>query len=121
MSKSRVYEIAKELNVDSKLIIEKLKAMDVDVKNHMSSITEAEAAKVKQAFQKPAPKQPEKPKMEAKPEAVKEQPKTDGAAQAGAQNRNNSYRENGKRDMTQKSGQKPQNNQSRPAGGENRE
>ena len=121
MSKSRVYEIAKELNVDSKLIIEKLKAMDVDVKNHMSSITEAEAAKVKQAFQKPAPKQPEKPKMEAKPETVKEQPKTDGAAQAGAQNRNNSYRENGKRDMTQKSGQKPQNNQSRPAGGENRE
>jgi translation initiation factor IF-2 len=58
MSKSRVYEIAKELNVDSKLIIEKLEAMDVDVKNHMSSITEAEAAKVKQAFQKPAPKHP---------------------------------------------------------------
>ena len=34
MSKSRVYEIAKELNVDSKLIIEKCKAMNVDVKNH---------------------------------------------------------------------------------------
>ena len=77
MSKSRVYEIAKELNVDSKLIIEKLKAMDVDVKNHMSSITEAEAAKVKQAFQKPAPKQPEKPKMEAKPEAEPEVKQTE--------------------------------------------
>ena len=135
MSKSRVYEIAKELNVDSKLIIEKLKAMDVDVKNHMSSITEAEAAKVKQAFQKPAAKQPEKPKAEAKTEmAVKkeqpkevrqnkteEQTKAEGSTQTGAQNRNNSYRENGKRDMTQKSGQKPQNNQSRPAGGDNRE
>ena len=72
MSKSRVYEIAKELNVDSKLIIEKLKAMDVDVKNHMSSITDAEAAKVKQAFQKSAaPKQPEKPRAD-KPEAKAE-------------------------------------------------
>ncbi|MBR4943844.1 MAG: translation initiation factor IF-2 [Peptococcaceae bacterium] len=135
MSKSRVYEIAKELNVDSKLIIEKLKAMDVDVKNHMSSITDAEAAKVKQAFQKPAaPKQPEKPradKPEAKAEPVrKEQPREQRAGRpnedrprndAGAQNRNNSYRENGKRDMTQKSGQRPQNNQSRPAGGDNRE
>ncbi len=132
MSKSRVYEIAKELNVDSKLIIEKCKAMIVDVKNHMSSITEAEAAKVKQAFLKPAaPKQPEKPKAEKKEQPreqrdVKEQrqnrPNDDRSRNdAGAQNRTNSNRENGKRDMTQKSGQKPQNNQSRPAGGDNRE
>lgn len=132
MSKSRVYEIAKELNVDSKLIIEKCKAMNVDVKNHMSSITEAEAAKVKQAFLKPAaPKQPEKPKAEKKEQPreqrdVKEQrqnrPNDDRSRNdAGAQNRTNSNRENGKRDMTQKSGQKPQNNQSRPAGGDNRE
>ena len=132
MSKSRVYEIAKELNVDSKLIIEKCKAMNVDVKNHMSSITEAEAAKVKQAFLKPAaPKQPEKPKAEKKEQPreqrdVKEQRQNrsnDDRSRndAGAQNRTNSNRENGKRDMTQKSGQKPQNNQSRPAGGDNRE
>ncbi len=132
MSKSRVYEIAKELNVDSKLIIEKCKAMNVDVKNHMSSITEAEAAKVKQAFLKPAaPKQPEKQKAEKKEQPreqrdVKEQrqnrPNDDRSRNdAGAQNRTNSNRENGKRDMTQKSGQKPQNNQSRPAGGDNRE
>ena len=53
MSKARVYEIAKELNVDSKLIIEKLKEMNVEVKNHMSSVTEEDTAKVKQAFQKP--------------------------------------------------------------------
>lgn len=30
MSKSRIYEIAKELNVDSKLIVEKLKEMNVE-------------------------------------------------------------------------------------------
>ena len=144
MSKSRVYEIAKELNVDSKVIVEKLKAMNVDVKNHMSSITEADAEKVKQAFQKPAaPKQPEKTGAPEKKEPVKEkeqgkekeqakgndQAKEKGPKEqrqnkpgdAGAQNRNNSYRENGKRDMTQKSGQKPQNNQSKFSGNDNRE
>lgn len=52
MSKARVYEIAKELNVDSKLILEKLKEMNVEVKNHMSSVSEADTIKVKQAFQK---------------------------------------------------------------------
>ena len=52
MSKSRIYEIAKELNVDSKLIVEKLKEMNVEVKNHMSSITEEDAAKVRRTFQK---------------------------------------------------------------------
>ena len=50
MSKSRIYEIAKELNVDSKLIVEKLKEMNVEVKNHMSSITEEDAAKVDGLF-----------------------------------------------------------------------
>ncbi len=65
MSKARVYEIAKELNVDSKLVIEQLKGMNVEVKNHMSSVSEEEAAKVKQAFQKPE-KKAEKP-AEAKP------------------------------------------------------
>ena len=64
MSKARVYEIAKELNVDSKLIIEKLKEMNVEVKNHMSSVTEEDTAKVKQAFQKPE-KRAEKPNSSA--------------------------------------------------------
>ena len=63
MGKSRIYEIAKELNVDSKLIIEKLKDMKVEVKNHMSSITEEESNQIRQAFQKPAaPKQQDKMK-----------------------------------------------------------
>lgn len=66
MSKARVYEIAKELNVDSKLIVEKLKEMNVDVKNHMSSISEEDKNRVKQAFQKPAAaRKPEKGKQEA--------------------------------------------------------
>ena len=71
MSKARVYEIAKELNVDSKLVIEKLKSMNVEVKNHMSSVSEEDTAKVKQAFQKPE-KKVEKP-VEKKPADKPEQ------------------------------------------------
>ena len=71
MSKARVYEIAKELNVDSKLVIEKLKGMNVEVKNHMRSVSEEDTAKVKQAFQKPE-KKVEKP-VEKKPADKPEQ------------------------------------------------
>lgn len=123
MSKARIYEIAKELNVDSKLIVEKLKEMHIDVKNHMSSITEEESAKVKQAFQKSAaPKQQVKDtgdlaKKERQVRSNEERPKRE----QGNQNRNNSYRENGKKDMTQKSGQKQQNTQVKSSGSEGRE
>lgn len=105
MGKSRIYEIAKELNVDSKLIIEKLKDMKVEVKNHMSSITEEESNQIRQAFQKPAaPKQQDKMK-----------------ANTGNQSRNNSHRENEKNNMSQKTGQKQPNSQSKPSGNDNRE
>lgn len=105
MGKSRIYEIAKELNVDSKLIVEKLKEMHIDVKNHMSSITEEESNQVRQAFHKSAvPKQQEKMKTNTENDS-----------------RNNSHRENEKNNMSQKTGQKQSNNQSKPTGSENRE
>ncbi|MCG8500343.1 MAG: translation initiation factor IF-2 [Firmicutes bacterium] len=40
MSKPRVYEIAKDLNVSSKQLIEKLQDFDVKIKNHMSTLEE---------------------------------------------------------------------------------
>lgn len=43
MSKIRVYEIAKQLNVSSKEIIEKLKEYDVHVHSHMSTLEKDEA------------------------------------------------------------------------------
>lgn len=45
MSKRRVHEIAKQLNVDSKEIIAVLKDFDIEAKNHMSTIDE-EAEKI---------------------------------------------------------------------------
>ena len=132
MSKARVYEIAKELNVDSKLIIEQLKSMNVEVKNHMSSVSEEDTAKVKQAFQK-TEKKVEKP-VEKKPEPAKEAVKEPVRDQNrdnrnNGQNRNQNFnrdnnnnrdnrnnynnRENGNRDQ-QKNGQRPQGNQAKP-------
>ncbi|MED1864192.1 translation initiation factor IF-2 [Fictibacillus nanhaiensis] len=50
MSKIRVYEYAKQKNVQSKDIIEKLKTMDVHVANHMSMIDQAALKKLDEAY-----------------------------------------------------------------------
>ena len=47
MSKKRVYELAKELNVPSKDIVEKAQSAGVNVKNHMSTLSDSDAEKVK--------------------------------------------------------------------------
>ena len=36
MEKTRIYELAKELNVDNKVLLNKLDEMQVPYKNHMS-------------------------------------------------------------------------------------
>jgi len=50
MSKIRVYEYAKQLNMSSKEIISILKRMDVTVNNHMSMIGEEEIQKIQSYF-----------------------------------------------------------------------
>ncbi len=54
MAKVRVYELAKSLDKDSKEIIEILKKDGVDVKNHMSSVSDEDANKVRNRFSKSA-------------------------------------------------------------------
>jgi len=81
MSKTRVYELAKELNVASKEIIEKAKEVGISYNSHMSTMEEAEISKIKGAWNsKPAAKPaPKAEKKEAKPapkqEAKKAEPK----------------------------------------------
>jgi translation initiation factor IF-2 len=50
MSKIRVYEYAKEKNVSSKEIINKLKDMNVEVSNHMSTINDTAKDKLDKSF-----------------------------------------------------------------------
>jgi len=49
MAKIRIYELAKQFNVTNKVLIEKLKEMDIAVKSHMSAIDEETAANIKKA------------------------------------------------------------------------
>ena len=128
MSKSRIYEIAKELNVDSKLIVEKLKEMNVEVKNHMSSITEEDATKVRRTFQKQESPKSQEHKAESGNIAASvknEQSQVKEERSRNVQNKNNGKdygsRDKGKRDNSQKNGQRPQNGQNKNAGNENRE
>ena len=81
MSKTRVYELAKELNVASKEIIERAKEVGISYNSHMSTMEEAEISKIKGAWNsKPAAKPaPKAEKKEAKPapkqEVKKAEPK----------------------------------------------
>ncbi len=65
MRKMRVYEYAKEKNISSKEIIDKLKSFNIEVTNHMSVITE-EAMKQLEGSKKEEPKSVT-PKKEVKP------------------------------------------------------
>ena len=50
MSKTRVHELAKTLNIGSKELVEKLKQMNIEVKSHMSVLTDEDVDKVLDVF-----------------------------------------------------------------------
>ncbi len=55
MAKKRIYEIAKEVGVDNKVVVQKAKDLGLDVKNHMSSVDDSQVAKLKNSFPNSAP------------------------------------------------------------------
>ncbi len=56
MAKLRVYELARELNLENKALLEKMEKMGIEVKSHMSSLDEAAIKQIKQElFGKKAP------------------------------------------------------------------
>ena len=52
MGKIKIHEIAKEIGLTSKEIIEKANELGIEVKSHMSGVDETEANKIKSAFSK---------------------------------------------------------------------
>ncbi len=84
MAKVRVYELAKDLGVESKELIAKLSSVGIDVKNHMSTLEDNEVAKVlgetkgeKKGAKRKARETGESPPAEPKPKA-KTKTKTEG-------------------------------------------
>jgi translation initiation factor IF-2 len=62
----KVYELAKELGIDSISLLDKLKSMNIAVKSHMSAITEDQAKAAREALTAKAP-----PAAKAKTSAVR--------------------------------------------------
>lgn len=54
MSKTRIHELAKELNVTTKQVIDSATALGYEVKNHMSALDEPEIKQIKGKFMKKA-------------------------------------------------------------------
>ena len=62
MAKTRIYELAKELGIDNKAVVNKAKELGFDVKNHMSSLEDSQVNQIKGSFRSSAPaKKQEKP------------------------------------------------------------
>ena len=60
MAKIKIYEIAKELNVDNKSVIDVANKIGLSVKSHLSAIEEAEAKKIRDSFNKKVSNKEEK-------------------------------------------------------------
>ncbi|AYM03089.1 translation initiation factor IF-2 [Levilactobacillus yiduensis] len=65
MGKKRIYELAKEINVSSKQIIDKAAAKGFPVKNHMSTLGENEERQLRAAFQSHGKTQSQPEKVQA--------------------------------------------------------
>ena len=86
MSKIRIYELAKQLGVANKDLMEKIHSVGIEAKSHMAMLTEEEAAKVTALYQ-PKKEEPKKeaPKKEApKKDAPKQEVKKDAPKQQHA-------------------------------------
>ena len=74
MAKKRVYELAKQLNISNKDLIEKLNELGIEVNNHMSTVDEENAELVKELL---GGEKNEAPKAEKNEKAEKaERPKS---------------------------------------------
>ena len=52
MGKTKIHEIAKKLGLNSKDVLEKAKELGIDVKSHLSVLTDNDAKKLEQSFEK---------------------------------------------------------------------
>ena len=113
MSKMRIYELAKQLGVANKELMEKMKSVGMEANSHMSMIEESDADKIRKLYQ-PAQKA-EEPKKEAPKQEVKEQHK--GNQQKDAPKQDN--RNKGENKKAQ-DGKNPQNNNNQNKNNQNK-
>ena len=66
LGKIKIHEIAKEIGLTSKEVIERAKELGIEVKSHLSAIEEKEAEKIEKSFEKVNTKKTEKKQTENK-------------------------------------------------------
>ncbi|HCT65157.1 MAG TPA: translation initiation factor IF-2 [Lachnospiraceae bacterium] len=124
MSKIRIHELAKELNISSKTIIDKIKEYGIEASNHMNTLEDTTVKKLKE-FYAPKSAKKEEPKAtvsnaevsaEVNAEAKKEQPKTAQQTNNRPQQSNNRPQQSAgtSNNRPQQSGNRPQQNNNRP-------
>jgi len=111
MSKKRVYEFAKELNVESKTILNKAKDLGIDYGNHMSSMTDEEMNRVKQSLQDTKANKESKEKKENTSKKENSKPNNQGQKQNNQQKQSNNQKNQNKnqKNNQKKNQQKNQN------------
>ena len=79
MSKKRLYEIAKEVGVESKVVVAKAQELGLSVKSHSSSVEEADANRITSSLKEGTAKAESKPAPKATPTPKEEKvaPKVD--------------------------------------------
>ena len=132
MGKKRIYELEKEMNKESKDVVDKAHQLGMDVKNHMGAISSEQETKLRQAFgggstvntqskatnnqkqqttqNKPANKKP----MNNKPgEQINNQNRPNNQSTNGQQRNNNNQNRHGQSNTQNRSNQTNTNNQNR--------
>ena len=116
MSKIRIYELAKQLNVANKDLMEKIHSVGIEAKSHMGALTDEEVAKVTALYQQKEEPKKEAPKQEAKKEAPKKDAPKQNAPRQDAPKKGGEQKQGGKNDNRQ--GGKPQQQNNQKQGGQ---
>ncbi|SCY12444.1 translation initiation factor IF-2 [Alkaliphilus peptidifermentans] len=116
MSKLRVYQLAKELGISSKELIEKLAELAVEVNNHMSTLEDEEAKLIKEIFTdnvKNSESNKTKDSSEKANEVKKEEPKNPNKKPMNQSKHNNKNNNNNNNNNNSKNSNNSKNNNPR--------
>ncbi len=79
MSRVRVHQLAKELQVESRVLLQRMKSLDIVVVSHQSTLTPAQIEKIKVSYRKKETAAPVRPKV-----LIRRRKRDESAATAGS-------------------------------------
>lgn len=107
MSKKRIYEYAKEINLKSKDIIDELKKNNIEVSNHMQALEENDIKILDKAFKKQETAKKEQPTTHANTSKTNNKPNNNQQKNNQQKNNKNKKQNNKKQNNQQQQQQQP--------------